>query len=91
MLQYSELEDDLDSIKVDCRLVDELETCKTYFTPDHNFKLCSLNIRSIGCNFDKFLVALRRLDIVYDVIVLSECWLNSTYSTTAGIQSIQKR
>lgn len=72
-----ELGNDLDSIKVDCRLTDDLESCKSFFTRDHNFKLCALNIRSIGCNFDKLLVALKRLDIIYDVIVLTECWLNS--------------
>ena len=34
------------------------------------------NIRSLAKNFDDFIVVLDRLDIEFDVMVLSECWLH---------------
>lgn len=39
--------------------------------------ILSQNIRSIYCNFDSFLVSLESLKIKVDIIVLTECWLNS--------------
>ncbi|CAG4959395.1 unnamed protein product [Parnassius apollo] len=35
-----------------------------------------MNIRSMRKNFDNFLVTLKRLDLDFDAIVFSECWLN---------------
>lgn len=35
-----------------------------------------LNIRSIGCNFNELQVLLKRINIIFDVLVLSECWLS---------------
>lgn len=38
-------------------------------------KVISQNIRSINRNFDDFNVFLTRSNLVYDMIILSECWL----------------
>ncbi|CAG5058150.1 unnamed protein product [Parnassius apollo] len=35
-----------------------------------------MNIRIMRKNFDNFLVTLKRLDLDFDAIVFSECWLN---------------
>lgn len=43
----------------------------------HNFHVLNFNIRSLSKNFDNFLTTLRRFDITFDVIILTECWLDN--------------
>ena len=47
---------------------------------DDNLKLINLNIRSINKNFDELLILLDSFQTKYDIIVLTECWLNETYN-----------
>lgn len=65
------------TLSIDCLTCDQLEKCKYILTNLYNFKILSLNIRSIRKNFDKFLVAFQRLNINIDIVVLTECWLDN--------------
>lgn len=68
---------DLDSIlTINCLALESPENCASLLNPDLNFKVLTLNIRSIQHNFDEFLVTLHRFDIEFDVIILTECWLS---------------
>lgn len=65
------------SLSIDCKLVKTPELCHDMLiTQSFNLTILSLNIRSIQCNFDDFLVSLKRFNIEFDVIILSECWLS---------------
>lgn len=66
-----------DTLTVSCRTTDDLEYCKTIFTKDFSFKILNFNIRSLQKNFDEFIVALERISITFDVILLTECHLGS--------------
>lgn len=44
---------------------------------NENFKILNLNICSINKNFDQLCVFLERLQTNVDVIILTECWLNT--------------
>lgn len=67
-----ELDDELENdLVINCHALDILEDCHRFLTPQHNFKIATLNIRSIQRNFDSFSVCLKRLNIAYDVIVLT--------------------
>lgn len=57
---------------------DSPENYRDTFTPNYNLKLIAFNVRSINKNFDSFLVFLHRLSLPFDVIILTECWLNDT-------------
>lgn len=37
-----------------------------------------LNIRSIQRNFDVLLVALGKIDTLFDIILLTECWIHES-------------
>lgn len=76
MLVTDNIGEDLDRIQIECKIVSEPELCKQVFVKEHNFKLLTFNIRSIQKNFEIFSVVLARLEVDYDVIVLTECWLN---------------
>ncbi|CAG4958153.1 unnamed protein product [Colias eurytheme] len=67
---------DLDSYKIKCHAVSNIDCCKSFLTSDYNFKVLSFNIRSINKNFDNFVISLQRLKLLYDVIILNECWLS---------------
>lgn len=57
------------------------ENCREYLTTsDKSMNIIHLNIRSINCNFDKFRVFLASTKIICDAIVLTECWLNASYT-----------
>jgi exonuclease III len=87
-----ELEDELDNdLTIECHALDVLETCQQYLTHNHKFKVVALNVRSIQRNFDSFFVSLKRLNIEYDVIILSECWLSdgSLIDQMPGYQMFQ--
>ncbi|KAL4702104.1 hypothetical protein ACJJTC_013523 [Scirpophaga incertulas] len=68
---------DLDeTLTIGCHLLENIEACADFLLPTHNFKTLTLNIRSIQHNFDAFLVILKRSKVKFDLIVLTECWLN---------------
>lgn len=57
-----------------CTMVDKLEACESILT-GFNLNILTYNIRSISHNFDQFSLILKRINIKFDVIVLTECWL----------------
>lgn len=59
-------------------ILSEPENCKNLLTyPDKKLKIISQNIRSINCNMSGFELLLTRMSIEPDIMVLSECWLNT--------------
>ncbi|CAK1594243.1 unnamed protein product [Parnassius mnemosyne] len=68
---------DIDELlAIDCRSIDSMEKCKSVLTNDeHSLKVLTFNIRSYQRNFNDFKIALKRLDLDFDVVVLTECWL----------------
>lgn len=68
------------TVAINCRRFESIEESKSFFTDLDSFKVMTLNIRSLNRNFDAFEVALKRIDTPFEVIILTECWLNE-YST----------
>lgn len=64
-----------EAFTITCHDLNSLEECKEVIKNSYGLKILTLNIRSINSNFDPFLIALDRLAIAFDVIVLTECWL----------------
>lgn len=77
---------EIDSIAINCHTIDAPENCDIAITSVHNFKLLSLNIRSLNRNFDNFAITLQRIKISIDVIILTECWLDE-YTVIPQLQS----
>lgn len=60
--------------------VDKPECCKDVFiSSNEQLKVFTQNIRSINYNFDDLQVLMARLDMEFDVIVLTECWLHDDH------------
>lgn len=72
--------------------IDDVNVCKSYllsepeefteYLQNNNprmVSIVSMNIRSINCNLNKFLVLLTRMSISMDILVFSECWLSEKY------------
>lgn len=73
------LELQIDSfLDIQCKKFETPELCRSVLTSNYNFKLIAFNVRSINKNFDAFLVCLHRMSVQFDVIILTECWLNET-------------
>lgn len=64
------------TLAIDCRMFGSLEESRPLFASVNSFKFMTLNIRSLQRNFDAFEVAFKRMNIDYDAIILTECWLN---------------
>lgn len=67
--------------------IEDIAVSQAYFcTPENcvehiktitdSLAVLHLNIRSIGCNFNELQLLLKRINILFDVLVLSECWLS---------------
>lgn len=65
------------SYNINCYTCASLEDCKKFLDMSYNIKLLTFNIRSINRNTNTFLVALKRLDTNFDVIILTECWVET--------------
>lgn len=50
------------------------------FHTNSSLNIISQNIRSIRKNFDSFTVLLQDLDSHFDIIILSECWTDNSYT-----------
>lgn len=74
--------DEFDEImNIECHVSNKIESCKDMINvTENNFTVLTFNIRSINRNFDNFLVTYQRLNIGFDVIILTECWLSETSS-----------
>jgi hypothetical protein len=67
----------LDDIHAGKSYLCEPESVKSILTSSHknlSLKLITQNIRSINCNIDKFEVLLSRIDINFDLYILTETW-----------------
>lgn len=64
-----------EAFAITCHEFHMLEECKEVINNSYGLKFLTLNIRSINHNFDSFVIALERLSTTFDVIVLTECWL----------------
>lgn len=69
--------DELDSaFLITCHKLDTAEECENILKSKFQLKVLTFNIRSIGNHFDHFLVLLKRINVDFDIIILTECWLN---------------
>lgn len=59
---------------------DKATDCNSLFTEKHNLNIISQNIRSIRKNFDNFSILLNEINISFDIIILTECWLDDSYT-----------
>lgn len=69
---------DVDTLGITCHTIEEPEQVKPVLKSKYKFKILAVNIRTINKNFNNLLMTLKRLDILYDAIVLSECWLDES-------------
>lgn len=70
---------DVERIAVSSSFLCSPEQCFSLLPYGQNsLKIIHVNIRSIGCNinFDNFLVLLERINVIFDILILSECWLS---------------
>lgn len=68
---------DIEEMSISQAYICPPENCIEHIkTIENSFTVLHLNIRSIGCNFNELQVLLRRIDVIFDVLVLSECWLS---------------
>lgn len=63
---------------IPCHIVDTPEICNAILTTQYQFKILTLNIRSLNKNFSAFSIYLHRFPYMFDVIILTECWLTSS-------------
>lgn len=63
------------SLNVECHSVIYPEECGKIINK-HYIKVFHVNIQSVQHNFESFLIIFARLNISFDVIVFSECWIN---------------
>ncbi|KAL0851473.1 hypothetical protein ABMA28_007270 [Loxostege sticticalis] len=62
------------SLNIECHTVSVPEECGSVLKK-YPIQVLHVNVRSMYCNFDNFLIILARLGIPFDVIVMSECWI----------------
>jgi retron-type reverse transcriptase len=76
---------DLQSQITNTIVCEDCDTCGSELCADDGFSVFHVNIRSIAKNFDNLLVMLQNLKKSFDVIVLSETWMNRTNYTEYSI------
>lgn len=70
---------DIDTIPdITCHEIMDPELCKHIITSQYDLKILTMNIRSINRNLDGFLVYLHRMNIIFDVLILTECRLSDS-------------
>jgi hypothetical protein len=76
------------SLSIECHYIEAPEECGSIMCK-YPIKILHVNIRSMQCNFDNFLIILARLGIPFDLIIMSECWIGpgSTIKQLNGYQS----
>lgn len=62
---------------IKCHSINLAEECHDIIH-NHTFKTLTLNIRSLNRNFNSFLLVLNRLNVDFDAIILTECWLENS-------------
>ena len=74
-----EITDELDNYTVSRIKLCNTQEAKSHLNSMHsNFNVISQNIRSISCNISQFEILLTQLQLDFDLIVLTECWLKNT-------------
>ncbi|XP_049885292.1 uncharacterized protein LOC126380104 [Pectinophora gossypiella] len=74
-----DLTTDIDSmLDIQCHEINSPEICKSLITKKYNFKVISLNIRSVKKNLDTLLVYIHRTNLEFDILILTECRLNDS-------------
>lgn len=69
---------ELDSVEIANSAIIEIEQLSTHWPHNNNnFTVLTENIRSIYSNFDDFQIALAQIGLDVDVVILTECRLNS--------------
>lgn len=66
-----------ETLRIKCRTIAKPELCKNYISR-FNHRVLSFNIRSLQHNFLPLLTTLRRFDMEFDALVLTECWLQDS-------------
>lgn len=75
-----EINNDIEGISISQSYVCAPERCLDYLTNiNDSLTILHLNIRSIGSNFNELQLLLKRINIGFDVLVLSECWLSKCH------------
>lgn len=69
---------DLDSISVAKTIVCDIAEANKYVTAHGSLNILTQNIRSIACNFSDLNIFLKRSNLNWDILVLTECWLPSS-------------
>jgi hypothetical protein len=72
---------DLDEYKaIPASAYDPEDMYASMISTPNSLKVISQNIRSITCNFDNFTTLLTRINVEWDLLILTECWLPLTKS-----------
>jgi hypothetical protein len=70
-------------IEIPCKELDSFCDGGTFFgDSEHSLKIVHVNIRSYSKNFDTFIANLNDLKAGFDVMVLTETWLNDSFIET---------
>lgn len=73
------LASELESLNVSKSYICAPDQCVKYINVNNkNINIIHINICSINCNFDQFDTLLTSMNIQFDIIVLTECWLSIT-------------
>lgn len=74
------IEDEIQNIiDIDTLNIIDASKVTTHFKGDYHLKIFNQNIRSVTKNFDNLLVALEQIKLMFDVIILTECWISDDF------------
>lgn len=77
MANINNINQDLDNLNLENSFSCDPHECIKYInSADSSIKLLHINIRSVNKNFDSLLALLGSINIDFDLIVLTECWLS---------------
>ncbi|KAL4718205.1 hypothetical protein ACJJTC_005815 [Scirpophaga incertulas] len=77
MITVDLLSDIDDSLNIKCHKVEYAEQCNALMSK-FKLKILTVNIRSLQCHINEFLVILDRINLDFDILVLTECWLRDS-------------
>lgn len=69
---------ELDDYSISNAISCDVNTATSLITSSNNLNVICQNIRSIGCNMPQFQVLLAQFKVEFDILILTECWLNKT-------------
>lgn len=93
MTNILDINQDLDNLNFENLSCDPHECIKYLNSANSSIKLFHMNIRSVNKNFDNLLALIKLINIDFDVIVLTECWLSKVIKLPVlnGFQSHSTR